>query len=74
MFLSKSKLKQLSTLSLLGISTLYFAQEKNLKNITKLTFGGDNAEAYFSPNSKMLTMQVTNPQLERSVTRSSFMT
>lgn len=63
MFLSKSKLKQFLTLSLLGISTLYFAQEKNLKNITKLTFGGDNAEAYFSPNSKMLTMQVTNPAI-----------
>lgn len=36
---------------------------KNLKNVTKLTFGGDNAEAYFSPNSKMLTMQVTNPEI-----------
>ncbi len=41
-------------------STLTFSQEKHLKNITKLTFGGDNAEAYFSPNGKMLTMQVTN--------------
>jgi len=37
-------------------------QEKNLKNIQKLTFGGDNAEAYFSPDGKMLTMQVTNPK------------
>lgn len=63
MFLSKSKLKQLSTISLLGISALYYSQEKNLKNVTKLTFGGDNAEAYFSPNSKMLTMQVTNPEI-----------
>lgn len=63
MILSKSYLKTFTTLSLLGISTLYFSQEKNLKNITKLTFGGDNAEAYFSPNSKMLTMQVTNPAI-----------
>lgn len=63
MFLSKSKLKQLSTISLLGISALYYSQEKNLKNVTKLTFGGDNAEAYFSPNNKMLTMQVTNPAI-----------
>lgn len=39
------------------------AQEKHLKNITKLTFGGDNAEAYFSPDSKMLTLQVTNPDM-----------
>jgi hypothetical protein len=40
--------KKLATISLLSISTVYFSQEKNLKNITKLTFGGDNAEAYFS--------------------------
>lgn len=39
------------------------AQEKNLKNIRKLTFGGDNAEAYFSPDSKSLTLQVTNHDL-----------
>lgn len=39
-----------------------FAQEKNLKNIKQLTFGGDNAEAYFSPNGKNLTLQITNPQ------------
>ena len=36
------------------------AQETNLKNIKKLTFGGDNAEAYFSPDSKHLTLQVSN--------------
>ena len=39
------------------------SQEKNIKNLTKLTFGGDNAEAYFSPDGKMLTMQVTNPEI-----------
>ena len=38
------------------------AQEKHLKNIQKLTFGGDNAEAYFSPNNQLLTMQVSNPK------------
>jgi len=48
-------------ISFLGLSTLISAQERNLKNITKLTFGGDNAEAYFSPDGKKLTMQVTNP-------------
>jgi len=36
------------------------AQEYHLKNIKKLTFGGDNAEAYFSPDGKNLTLQVTN--------------
>jgi Tol biopolymer transport system component len=31
--------------------------EKHLKNITQLTYGGNNAEAYFSYNGKMLTLQ-----------------
>lgn len=39
-----------------------FAQnnEKHLKNLKQLTFGGDNAEAYFSPNGKFLTFQSNN--------------
>ena len=41
-------------------SLLTFAQEKHLKNIKQLTFGGDNAEAYFSPKGDKLTLQVTN--------------
>lgn len=56
-------IKHLFVLILMGISGWSFAQETNLKNITKLTYGGDNAEAYFSPDSKMLTMQVTNPKI-----------
>ncbi len=36
------------------------AQEKHLKNITQLTNGGDNAEAYFSPNGKKLCFQSNN--------------
>lgn len=51
-------------ISLTFVALFYFsiiqAQEANLKNIRKITFGGDNAEAYFSPNSKLLTLQVTN--------------
>lgn len=35
-------------------------QEKHLKNIHQLTFGGDNAEAYWSPDGKWLTFQATN--------------
>jgi Tol biopolymer transport system component len=31
--------------------------ETHLKNIRQLTFGGDNAEAYWSPDSKWLTFQ-----------------
>jgi len=37
------------------------AAEKHLKNIRQLTFGGDNAEAYWSPNGKWLTFQSNNP-------------
>jgi Tol biopolymer transport system component len=36
------------------------AQEKHLKNIKQLTFGGDNAEAYFSFDGKNLTFQSNN--------------
>ena len=53
-------LKSLLKITLLSASILLYSQEVNLKNIQKLTFGGDNAEAYFSPDSKKLTMQVTN--------------
>lgn len=56
-------LKSLLKITLLSASILLYSQEVNLKNIQKLTFGGDNAEAYFSPDSKKLTMQVTNPTI-----------
>ena len=36
------------------------SNEKHLKNITQLTFGGDNAEAYFSFDGKMLVFQSNN--------------
>ncbi|HRG33913.1 MAG TPA: M20/M25/M40 family metallo-hydrolase [Saprospiraceae bacterium] len=45
---------------------LLSAQEGHLSNIKKLTFGGDNAEAYFSPDGKFLTMQVTNTKIGAS--------
>lgn len=32
-------------------------QEKHFKNLRQLTFGGNNAEAYWSPDSKKLTFQ-----------------
>jgi Tol biopolymer transport system component len=34
-------------------------QEKHLRNIKQLTFGGENAEAYFSPDGKKLIFQST---------------
>lgn len=36
------------------------AQEPHLKNVKQLTFGGDNAEAYFSPNGKFVSFQSNN--------------
>jgi TolB protein len=39
---------------------LYEGEEKHLSNVKQLTFGGDNAEAYFSFNGKMITFQATN--------------
>jgi TolB protein len=39
--------------------SLQYAGEKNFKNITQLTFGGDNAEAYWSYDSKWLVFQKT---------------
>jgi TolB protein len=40
--------------------TVHYAQEKHLDNVRQLTNGGDNAEAYFSFDSKMITFQATN--------------
>jgi TolB protein len=37
--------------------TLRYEQEIHLSNLQQLTFGGDNAEAYFSFNDKMVTFQ-----------------
>lgn len=42
--------------------SLFAQQEPHLQNIKQLTFGGDNAEAYFSFNNKYLTCQITNPK------------
>lgn len=41
--------------------TLRYDQEKHLSNLRQLTFGGDNAEAYWSFDSKKLTFQATRP-------------
>lgn len=36
--------------------------EKHFRNLRQLTFGGDNAEAYFSFDGKSLTLQSNNPK------------
>ncbi len=41
--------------------SLRYEKEVHLKNIRQLTFGGDNAEAYWSFNNELLVFQATNP-------------
>lgn len=43
-------------------TAIHFEQESHLKNVKQLTFGGDNAEAYFSFDDKHLVFQATNPK------------
>lgn len=62
MYSNSFKMNSLFKLAFLLLCINAIGQEKNLKNIQKLTFGGDNAEAYFSPNGNMLTLQVSNPK------------
>src|SRR5215813_8739711 len=45
--------------SRLTSDTIHFPDEKHLKNVQQLTFGGDNAEAYWSFDSKWITFQRT---------------
>ena len=42
--------------------TLHYTDEKNFKNIQQLTFGGDNAEAYWSHDGKHIVFQRTDPK------------
>lgn len=42
--------------------TLHYPDETHFKNVQQLTFGGDNAEAYFSYDGKWLIFQRTNPK------------
>src|SRR5215204_2815815 len=41
----------------IGQDTIHYPEEKHFKNIRQLTFGGDNAEAYFSYDGKWLIFQ-----------------
>src|SRR5262245_32056859 len=42
--------------------TIHYPEEKHFSNVQQLTFGGDNAEAYFSYDSKWVVFQRTNPK------------
>jgi Tol biopolymer transport system component len=44
-----------------SLTLLYPGEEKHLSNVRQLTFGGDNAEAYFSFDNRSIVFQSTNP-------------
>jgi Tol biopolymer transport system component len=48
--------------SRLPSDTIQYPEETHFKNVQQLTFGGDNAEAYWSYDSKWLVFQRTNPK------------
>lgn len=48
------------TLTSLTKDTLLYPEEKHFRNMRQLTFGGDNAEAYFSPDGQYLVYQRTH--------------
>lgn len=73
MMMKKCTLILLVTAGLLAISTNAQAQstsagantqERHLRNLRQLTFGGQNAEAYFSPDGKQLIFQSTRDRLQ----------
>lgn len=49
-----------------AMDTLRYPEEKHLRNVQQLTFGGDNAEAYFSFNDKFLSFQSTSTKFGSS--------
>jgi len=49
-----------NTVAAESVDTLRKPQEKHLKNLRQLTFGGDNAEAYWSFDDKKLVFQAKN--------------
>lgn len=59
-------MKKIATAIICAVSLCASAQEanesKHLSNIRQLSYGGDNAEAYFSFDDRYLSVQVTNPK------------
>ena len=49
--------QQPSEASISSPSLLVPGEEKHLRNVRQLTFGGQNAEAYFSTDDRMLSFQ-----------------
>lgn len=55
-------IKKLVAIFLFPLCVHAQTKEPHLANLKQLTFGGDNAEAYFSPDGKKLSFQSNNPQ------------
>ena len=53
----KTSIPKLMTYDTILQEKVHYPQEKHLKNIRQLTFGGNNAEAYWSFDGTMLTFQ-----------------
>ncbi|MBO9632592.1 MAG: PD40 domain-containing protein [Chitinophagaceae bacterium] len=47
---------------IVSTDTVHFPGETHFRNLRQLTFGGDNAEAYFSYDGKWLVFQRTSPK------------
>lgn len=60
-FLSFSEWNYSPSSGNLSYDSLLYPGEKHLKNVRQLTFGGDNAEAYWSTDSRKLVFQSNNP-------------
>ncbi|WP_019670832.1 TolB family protein [Eudoraea adriatica] len=53
--------KEKATSVMAGADTLIYKEEKHFKSIRQVTFGGDNAEAYWSFDDTKLVFQSNNP-------------
>jgi Tol biopolymer transport system component len=62
LFLSsfKKEAAHLNSLNSINGDTIQYPEETHFRNIQQLTFGGDNAEAYWSYDGKMLVFQRTS--------------
>ena len=50
-----------------GNDPLIFPEEDHFKSIRQITFGGDNAEAYWSFNDQQLVFQSNNKESQRTL-------
>ena len=56
----KTAAKETEKIAPVNTDTLRYEQEIHLKNLRQMTFGGDNAEAYFSFDNTQLVFQASN--------------